>query len=119
MRRADKPLKKRPIKSPLQAVFLKRVQEEMRRQGLENPTQLSKRVGAPPQTTLNDILSLQADPRLSQIHKIAQALSVSAVSLLTELNVSSGNITALPSVPPIGRKEIPDSRKADRRKRAV
>lgn len=97
MPRTDKPTKKRPIKSPLQEVFLKRVGEEMKAQGI-NVSQLAGRVGAPPQTTLNDIVSLQADPRLEQVYKIATALQVPAISLLTELK---GNIHSLPSVPTI------------------
>lgn len=98
MPRTDKPTKKKPIKSPLQEVFLKRVQEEMTAQHI-NVTQLAGRVGAPPQTTLNDIVSLQADPRLEQVYKIAAALQVPAISLLTEIKV--GNIHTLPSVPTI------------------
>lgn len=108
VRQAEKLVKK--PKSTLQEIFLKRVKEEMKNQGIENPTQLSKRVGAPPQTTLNDILSLHADPRLSQVHKIAIALDVPAVSLLTETSGSSrpsGNISTLPGVPPIATKSGP------------
>lgn len=100
MPRTDKPTKRRPIKSPLQEVFLKRVGEEMKTQGI-NVSQLAGRVGAPPQTTLNDIVSLQADPRLEQVYKIATALQVPAISLLTELK---GNIHSLPSVPTIAAR---------------
>lgn len=99
MPRTDKPTKKKPIKSPLQEVFLKRVQEEMTAQSI-NVTQLAGRVGAPPQTTLNDIVSLQADPRLEQVYKIATALQVPAISLLTELK-TIGNIHTLPGIPTI------------------
>lgn len=85
MRRTNKPIKKKPLRSHLQAVFLKRVREEMEAQGLTSINQLAAREGAPPQTTLNDILSMQSDPRLSQVQKIAVALGqTTAVSLLTE-----------------------------------
>lgn len=97
MRDPNKPTKKRQPKSPLQEVFLKRVLEEMGRQGV-NPTQLSKRVGAPKQTTLNDILN-GADPRLEQVYKTAVALDVPAISLLSEQR--TGNIHTLPNVPTI------------------
>lgn len=122
MPRTDKPTKKRPIKSPLQEVFLKRVQQEMAAQGLlhqdgrPNVTKLAGRVGAPPQTTLNDIVSLQADPRLEQVYKIAAALQVPAISLLTEIKV--GNIHTLPSVPTIaGQLDKTSAHKARDRNR--
>ncbi len=114
--RTDKPTKKKPIKSPLQEGFLKRVAEEMKAQEI-NVTQLAGRVGAPPQTTLNDIVSLQADPRLEQVHKIATALQVPAISLLTELK-TTGNIHTLPSVPTIsGRMDKTAANKARDRNR--
>jgi hypothetical protein len=92
-----KPGKKREIRSPLQAVFLKRVQEEMANQRI-NPNQLSKRVGAPRQTTINDVM-LGADPRLETVHGIAIALGVPAVSLLTESRTA---VHQLPGYPQIG-----------------
>jgi hypothetical protein len=123
VRKRKKTPEKKAIKSELQRVFLERVGQEMRRLRIENPTQLSKFTEyvdvAPPQTTLNDILSLQADPRLSQVYKIAQTLGVPAVSLLTEMSNSGGNIHVLPGVPPISRREGLDSKMGDRKKRTV
>lgn len=120
--KTDKPTKKKPIKSALQEVFLKRVREEMGAQGLlhqdgtPNITQLARRVGAPPQTTLNDIVSLQADPRLEQVNKIATALEVPAISLLTEKAI--GNIHNLPIVPTIsGRMDKASANKTRDRNR--
>lgn len=63
-------------------VFLKRVQEEMAKQGLSRNA-LSKRAGGPPQTTFNDVMN-GADPKLETIHQIATALSVPAWSLFVE-----------------------------------
>lgn len=109
-----KPGKPRPIRSPLQAVFLRRVRAEMERQGNLTGNQLAKRLGAPPQTTLNDVL-LGADPRLETVHAFATALNVPAVSLLTEVTAS---VHALPSYPAISaradnsdREKTPDRKK--------
>lgn len=63
---------------------MRRVKAEMERQRLSG-NQLSKRVGAPAQTTLNDVLN-GADPRLETVWAFATALGVPAVSLLTESN---------------------------------
>ena len=92
------PAKKKEPKSPLQKIFLKRVQEEMDRQGLTR-NKLSERVGAPPQTTLNDIMN-GADPRLENVHGIAFALGVAAVELLTEKSLS-GTVHIMPNYPRI------------------
>lgn len=111
-----KPGKQRPIRSPLQEVFLRRVKAEMEKQKLTG-NQLAHRVGAPPQTTLNDVL-LGADPRLETVYAFATALGVPAVSLLTE-SVLSGNVHNLPHYPKISGS--PDKRigekAADRKKR--
>lgn len=64
-----------------------------------NPTQLSKRPGAPAQVTINDVLR-GADPRLGTVQAFATALEVPPVSLLTEQKLF-GNIHTLPSVPTI------------------
>lgn len=105
MRDPNKPTKKREPRSQLQAVFLKRVREEMAAQGLlhqdgrPNVTQLSKRHGAPSQTTINDVMR-GADPRLGTVQAFAIALEVASVSLLTEQKFQ-GNIHNLPHVPTI------------------
>lgn len=88
------PGRKRAIRSPLQAVFMRRVEEEMRNQGISR-NQLAQRVGAPPQTTLNDVM-LGADPRLETVYGVAVALGVAPVSLLTESTTNSGIIYKLP-----------------------
>lgn len=90
--------KTRAPKTKLQEIFLKRVREEMDKQRL-NVTALSKRVGAPAQTTLNDIMR-GADPRLESVHAIATALGVEAVYLLTEI-YSRQNVHKFPSYPQI------------------
>lgn len=97
--RTSKPTEKKAPRSKLQKVFLKRVQEVMELRSIKNPTQLSKLMGAPSQTTLSDILVKGADPRLETVNAIADALDVPAISLLTEQNL--GNIHAFPSVPTI------------------
>lgn len=91
-------MKTRLPKTRLQEIFLKRVREEMDRQGL-NVNSLSRRVGAPAQSTLNDIMR-GADPRLESVHGIATALGIEPVLLLTEL-YSKGNVHKFPSYPQI------------------
>lgn len=91
-----KPGKKREIRSPLQEIFLKRVEEELKRQGLSR-SQLAGRIGAPPQTTVNDVM-LGADPRLETVHGFATALGIPAISLLSEV---SSSLYQLPSYPQI------------------
>lgn len=85
-----------------------------------NVNQLAERIGAPPQTTLNDIISRQADPRLENVQKIAVALGVQAISLFTERNVK-GNVHQLPGYPTIsGRSDNSAAiRTRDRKKRRV
>lgn len=103
---ARKPGKQRPIRSPLQAVFLRRVRAEMKRQGNLTGNQLAKRFGAPPQTTLNDVL-LGADPRLETVHAFATALNLPAVSLLTE----AGIVHEFPGYPTIAAPIAADKKK--------
>lgn len=105
--------KRREIRSPLQAIFLKRVEEELQRQGLSR-AQLAKRVGAPPQTTLNDVM-LGADPRLETVYGVATALGIPAISLLTE---SSASLHRLPSYPSISSasSHTPKQKTQDRKK---
>jgi transcriptional regulator with XRE-family HTH domain len=108
--------RKREIRSPLQAVFLRRVEEEMRNQGISR-NQLAKRVGAPPQTTLNDVM-LGADPRLETVYGVAVALGVAPVSLLTESTTNAGIIYKLPVYPKIAiaSEPSPVAKRRDRKK---
>jgi transcriptional regulator with XRE-family HTH domain len=104
------------IRSDLQAIFLRRVKEELARQEISQ-NQLSKREGAPAQKTINDMLK-GADPRLETVQSVADALGVPVVSLLLDTRLTS-NIQKLPSYPTIGR-DIPDSigkKEGDRKKR--
>lgn len=100
----------------LQAVFLKRVQQEMVSQGLVNQdgepngNALARRHGAPPQTTINDTLR-GADPRLGTVQKFANALEVPAMSLLTE---ATANLHRLPTYPQIGSAPAHNSREKSR-----
>jgi transcriptional regulator with XRE-family HTH domain len=111
-----KPGRKREIRSPLQAVFLKRVDEEMKKQGISR-NQLAQRVGAPPQTTLNDVM-LGADPRLETVFGFAVALGVAPVSLLTESTTQTGIIYKLPVYPKIATASEPatSKKRRDRKK---
>lgn len=65
----------------LQAVFVRRVKEEM---GEMSVSQLARRTGAPPQTTLNDVLNAGAVPGLTVVAQIAFALGVHAWELMKE-----------------------------------
>lgn len=122
VRNTSKPTKTREPRSQLQAVFLKRVHEAMKAQGLihddgrPNGTKLSKRHGAPSQTTINDVLR-GADPRLETVQAFATALELAPVSLLTEQKLP-GNIHNLPGIPTIsGRIDKAAANKArDRNK---
>lgn len=109
-------------KTVLQALFIKRVEQELERQGISRNA-LAGRTGAPSQSTLNEILN-GSDPRLEQVHKIAVALGVQAYELLAERPVgeslqTGNNIRHLPSYPPmIGQGAKPMVNKAhDKRKR--
>lgn len=92
--------KKKEPQSRLQAIFIKRVFEELARQGISQ-NQLSQRERGPDQKTLNDVLN-GADPRLKTVQQIALALDVPAISLLTE---STATIHHLPGYPPIENVE--------------
>lgn len=100
-------------KTPLQEVFLRRVQAEMDRQRISR-NQLAQRIGAPAQRTVNDVMN-GADPRLETVWGFATALGVSVVSLLTE----SSNVRQLVRYPPIlGQADNHDHSKGrDRKKR--
>lgn len=104
--RRDKPRVQEP-RTNLQRVFMRRVQQEMTRQHIRSRNALTKRVGAPPQTTFNGVMN-GADPTLETVSQIAEALGVQAWTLFIEREASEGdspapNVVSLPpSPPPIG-----------------
>jgi transcriptional regulator with XRE-family HTH domain len=109
--------KKKEVKSPLQAVFLRRLHDEMERQGLSGNA-LAQREGAPPQRTIADVLN-GADPRLETVNGLAVALGVRPVDLLTQAKGIPEKVHQISPYPPIlGRA---DNRErtfpADRRRR--
>lgn len=113
--------------TPLRELFVRRVREEMYAQEL-SVNALSKRVGAPRQTTLNDVLAKGADPRLETVYQTAFALGVQPWELLVEVNRAGEKIipAAVGSerqiVVPLQRKyptifAAPQKEKDDRAKR--
>lgn len=115
--------RKKAPKTRLQALFIKRVEEELERLQISR-NELCGRVGAPKQSTFNEIMN-GADPRLEQIQKISDALGVHACDLLTESSAvgeslhRSANVRKLPTYPPmIGQQAKPSGHKShDRRRR--
>lgn len=75
-------VKRKEPKNVLHKLFLRRVQEEMEKQGLSRAG-LARRAGGPSQTTFNDVMN-GSDPQLETIHQISTALSVPAWSLFVE-----------------------------------
>lgn len=72
---------KRQPSSRLQETFLKRVKEEMAKQGLvtkdgPNTNALSKRLGAPKQRTAYGVLYENADPSLKTVEEFANGLGL-------------------------------------------
>lgn len=101
-------------KTPLQALFLKRVQEEMDKRGLSRAG-LSGRTGGPSQTTFNDTMR-GSDPRLETVYEIATALGIQAWQLLREsADVERENVTNVKNFPQPGRM-IRKSPKSARKK---
>ena len=76
--------KRRP-KTTLNALFMKRVEEEIEAQRATQ-NQVANRVGAVRQRTLNDILN-GADPRLSTVFQVATAIGCQPWELLVEKGV--------------------------------
>lgn len=89
-----------------------RLKEEMERQQVSGNA-LSKRVGAPHQRTISDVLN-GADPTLTTVHRLAFALGVPVVSLLTQ---TSGNVYQLPGYPKIGDRDKSHTDHADKKRR--
>lgn len=116
----DKTRKKKP-KTPLQALFLSRVEEELEKQELSR-SGLCRRPGGPSQSTFNEVMN-GSDPRLETVAEIAAALDVPAWTLLTHKTAApqqhSDGIYRFPSVPKsIERKQnikVPLHDKAKRR----
>lgn len=77
--------RKREPKTPLQALFIRRVGEELHRLGwsVNELGVKSKSLGGAPQRTIADVMS-GADPRLETVYQIATALGLPAYQLLTE-----------------------------------
>lgn len=89
-------------KTHLQALFLKRLVQEMAAQNL-NTNSLSKREWAPPQRTIHDVLAGR-DPTLETVWRLAIALDVPAHELMREKPegaVSPRGVSPLPSYPRI------------------
>lgn len=107
-------------KTVLQAIFIKRVKEEM---GELSGNELSKRPGGPPQTTFNDVLN-GADPRLETVHQIATALNIPAWHLFLEKSdlvrlrtETPNNVREFPALPRmLGEENQKSVRKARDRK---
>lgn len=115
--------RKKAPKTDTQALFIKRVEEELKRLQISR-NELSRRVGAPSQSTLNEILN-GAEARLTQIHKIATALGVQVWELFKERQAvgesrqPGNNVRKLPDFPPIiGQQAKPPVIKAHDRKKS-
>ena len=101
-----KRLRKQP-KSVLQALFIKRVWEELGERGL-SPNALSQRPGGPAQKTLDDALA-GSDPRLKTVSEIAVALGIQPWELLMErsdVGRRHGTVTPFPQPPVIIKKTL-------------
>ena len=73
---------KKSPKTPLQALFLRRVQQELDARGLSQNA-LCGRVGGLKQRTLNDVMN-GADPRLETVYQVATALGINPWHLFVE-----------------------------------
>jgi hypothetical protein len=105
-------------KTPLHALFVRRLREEMGARRL-NPYAM-KEYGAV-QRTLADALKIGTDVRLSTIYKAATALGLEAWQLLKERDdvAKAHNVTQFPPLPSIaGRDDTAQSKKAADRKKA-
>lgn len=84
---------------------MKRVQEEMDRIGLSENA-LSKRVGGPPQKTINSVMN-GTDPTIATVSQIATGLGVHAWELLIEKTSvvdslrGSTTLSPFPDIPPV------------------
>lgn len=95
-----KPAKTKPPKTPLQALFMARLEEELQKRSL-NPNQLGKRgktlkIGNV-QRQAQDILNGISDPRLETIYKICRALEkIEPWELLQHSDGTRNNVIVLP-----------------------
>jgi transcriptional regulator with XRE-family HTH domain len=80
-------------------VFVKRLKEELQRQGI-SINALSRREGAPKQRTLNDVVN-GADPRLETVDQIATALGVPAWTLFVEQDQYTRRVVEFPTYPKV------------------
>jgi hypothetical protein len=87
----------------LQALFIKRVKEEM---GALSGNELSRRPGGPPQTTFNDVMN-GADPRLETVYQIATALNIPAWHFFIERTDLVRLRTGSPTEPPSSVTSLP------------
>lgn len=97
-----KQAKKKAPKTTLQALFIRRVQQEMDARDLSENA-LCARVGGLKQRTLNDVMN-GADPRLETVYKIATALGINPWHLFLEAqdipaNVRDRGVLNFPSIP--------------------
>jgi hypothetical protein len=81
--------KPKPHETTLQSLFVKRVLEEM---GDISISKFCERVGAPPQTSLNDVLNFGAVPGLTLVYQVATALDLSPWELLKEKPIENQEI---------------------------
>jgi hypothetical protein len=121
--RRRKPREHKPPLTPLHALFVRRVNEELADKKL-NATNLQD-YGAV-QRTLWDVLNIASDPRLSTLYRTATALGMELHQLLRERQESkrvSSNVTQFPSRPeivptsagePDGRRKLADRKKKRR-----
>lgn len=119
-----RPRKHRPPKpplTPLHALFVRRVKEELEDKKL-NATNLQD-YGAV-QRTLWDVLNIASDPRLSTLYRTATALGMEASQLLRERQESkqfSSNVTPFPESPSMtiksGSEPVSPRKATDRKKK--
>jgi hypothetical protein len=107
---------KKAPKSVLQEVFLRRVREELERQQLSENA-LSKRLGAPPQRTINSTMNGR-DPTLATVNAFATGLGVHPWQLLVDKSLADGAKThTFPQYPSMMKVGSADKSR-DRKKRA-
>lgn len=98
---AGRPRTRPPKKheSDLQTLFVKRVKEEMGDRGISSITELSGKIGAPPQRTLNAVLNEGVVPGLTVVAGVAAALGVHAWELMAEKAKNQENLTNVRKLP--------------------
>lgn len=102
MLRAEKKVHWDKVKSQLQALFIRRLHEEMKKQGLSDNA-LSARCDALKlpvgQSSVSRITGGRQDPSLENVHALAAALDLPAWYLLTEANDAGWEIIRPPAPP--------------------